>query len=235
MENRFPRIWVASGEERDLRQLLWHRHRLVQMQTRLRNQLHAVALNEGVRLKKRMWRAKGRAIRRRQALLRLLDQVDAEVAELTASIEQEAKKRPEVVRLMTHPGVGALTALAFVLILGTPDRFPRSRQLSSYLGLVPSEESSGERRHLGHITKQGNTLLRFLLAVSAQATVRSDPDWRRRYLHLTMRREPAVAKIAMARRLAVRLYWMWRNQCDYAHLPKLGSYAGQPGNPHGRQ
>src|SRR5215469_5668846 len=105
MENRFPRIWVASGEERDLRQLLWHRHRLVQMQTRLRNQLHAVVLNEGVRLKKRMWRAKGRAqleglrlmpwaSRRRQELL--LDQVDAKVAELTASIEQEAEKRPEV-------------------------------------------------------------------------------------------------------------------------------------------
>ena len=246
MENRFPRIWVASGEERDLRQLLWHRHRLVQMQTRLRNQLHAVALNEGVRLKKRMWRPKGRAqlealqlmpwaSRRRQALLRLLDQVDAEVAVLTSSIEQEAEKRPEVVRLMTHPGVGALTALAFVLILGTPDRFPRSRQLSSYLGLVPSEDSSGERRHLGHITKQGNTLLRFLLVLSAQATVRSDPDWQRRYLHLTMRRERAVAKVAMARRLAVRLYWMWRNKCDYAQLPKLGSHVGQPGNPLGRQ
>ncbi len=146
MENRFPRIWVPSREERDLRQLLWHRHRLVQTQTRLRNQLHAVALNEGVRLKKRMWRPKGRAqleslelmpwaSRRRQDLLRLLNQVDATTIELTTAIEQEAVKRPEVVRLMTHPGVGALTALAFVLIIGTPERFARSKQLSSYLGL----------------------------------------------------------------------------------------------------
>jgi len=245
IENRFPRIWVATAENRDLRQLLWHRHRLVQMQTRLRNQLHAVALNEGVRLKKRMWRPKGRAQlevlslmpwgnRRRQDLLRMLDQVDANVAELTAAIEQEAVKRPEVVRLMTHPGVGALTALAFVLIIGTPDRCASSRQVSSYLGLVPTEHSSGERRLLGHISKQGNTLLRFLLVAAAQITVRRDPDWHRRYLHLAMRRERAVAKIAMARRLAVRLYWMWRNGCDYAHLPKLGSHAGQPGNPVGR-
>jgi len=244
LENRFPRIWVANREERDLRQLLWHRHRLVQMQTRLRNQLHAVALNEGVRLKKRLWRPKGRAqmealplmpwaSRRRHDLLGLLDQVDATIAELTAAIEQEAEKRPEVVRLMTHPGVGALTALAFVLIIGTPDRFARSKQLSSYLGLVPTEESSGERRHLGHISKQGSTLLRFLLVAAAQVAARSDPDWKRRYLHLAMRRERAIAKIAMARVLAVRLYWMWRHGWHYAQLPKLGSHAGQPGNRHG--
>ncbi len=246
LEDRFPRIWVASREDRDVRQLLWHRHRLVQMQTRLRNQLHAVALNEGVRLQKRMWRPKGRAqleslplmswaSRRRQDLLHMLDQVDATIAELTTAIEQEARKRPEVVRLMTHPGVGALTALAFVLIIGTPERFARSKQLSSYLGLVPTEDSSGERRHLGHISKQGNTLLRFLLVAAAQITVRSDADWRRRFLYLAMRRERAVAKIAMARMLAVRLYWMWRNSTDYTHLPKLGSHAGQPGNPLGRQ
>ena len=246
LENRFPRIWVANREERDLRQLLWHRHRLVQMQTRLRNQLHAVALNEGVRLKKRLWRPKGRAqleslalmpwaSRRRHDLLRLLDQVDATIAELTAAIEQEAEKRPEVVRLMTHPGVGALTALAFVLIIGTPERFARSKQLSSYLGLVPTEESSGERRHLGHISKQGSTLLRFLLVAAAQVAARSDPDWKRRYLHLALRRERAIAKVAMARVLAVRLYWMWRNGWHYAQLPKLGSHAGQPGNRLGRQ
>jgi transposase len=63
---------------------------------------------------------------------------------------------------MTHPAVGALTALAFVLIIGRADRFPCGQQIASYLGLVPLEESSGNRRRLGHITKQGNSLLRFL-------------------------------------------------------------------------
>ncbi len=240
IEDRFPRIWVPSRENRDLRQLLWHRHRLVQMQTRIRNQLHAVALNEGVRRKKALWRPQGRAqleslvlapwaSRRRRDLLQLLDQVDSTIAELTVAIEQEAEKRPEVVRLMTHPGVGALTALAFVLIIGSPERFARGKELSSYLGLVPAEESSGERRRLGHINKQGNSLLRFLLVAAAQITVRSDLDWRRRFLHLAMRRQRAIA-IAMVRMLAVRLYWMWRNGWDYAHMPKLGSHAGQPGN-----
>jgi len=98
---------------------------------------------------------------------------------------------------------------------------------------VPAEESSGERRRLGHISKQGSSLLRFLLVEAAQATVRSDSQWRRRFVHLALRRERRIAKVAMARMLAVRLFWMWRNGWDYAQMPKLGSHAGQPGNPHG--
>ena len=82
---------------------------------------------------------------------------------------------------MTHPGVGPLTALAFVLIIGTPGRFRRGKQIGSYIGLIPSEDSSGGRQRLGHISKQGNALLRFLLVEAAQAAARCNPDWRRRY------------------------------------------------------
>jgi transposase len=81
---------------------------------------------------------------RRQDLLELLDRLEPAIAELTAAVEQEAERRPEVLRLMTHPGVGAITALAFVLIIGEPERFPNGKKLSSYLGLVPAEESSGQ-------------------------------------------------------------------------------------------
>jgi transposase len=115
-------------ENRDLRQLLWHRHRLVQMRTRIMNQLQAIAMNEGQRWKKRLWSEQGRAQlekfplapwanRRRQDLSELLDRMNPTIEELTAAVEQEAKKRPEVLRLMTHPGVGPLTALAFVVII----------------------------------------------------------------------------------------------------------------------
>src|SRR5499425_2296312 len=133
-EDRFPRVWVPSPENRDLRQLLWHRHRLVQMRTRIMNQLQALAMNEGKRWKSKLWSAVGRAAfeklplafwasRRRQELLELLDRMNPAIDELTAAVEKEARKRPEALRLMTHPGVGALTALAFVLIIGTPERF----------------------------------------------------------------------------------------------------------------
>src|SRR5436189_542125 len=239
MEDRFPRIWVPDAANRDLRQLLWHRHRLVQMRTRIMNQLHVVALNEGVRRKKALWRPAGRseleslplapwASRRRQDLLDLLDQLTPKIQELTRALEQEVEKRPVARRLMTHPGVGPLTALAFELVIGTPERFGCGKQIASYVGLVPSEESSGDRRRLGHISKQGNSLLRFLLVEAAQVTVRTDPDWRRRFLHLAMRRERRIAKVAMARKLAVRLYWMWRKEWNYEQMRKFGSHVGEP-------
>jgi len=103
-----------------------------------------------------------------------------------------------------------VTALAFVLIIGRANRFECGKQIASYLGLVPLEDSSVQRRRLGHIPKQGNSLLRFLLVEAAQVTVRGDQEWRRKYFHLALRRGRKIAKVAMARRLAVRLYWMWR-------------------------
>jgi transposase len=244
LKDDFPQIWVPSWENRDLRQLLWHRHRMVQARTRIMNQLQAVALNEGIRCNKRLWREKGReqleafrlapwASRRRHDLLEWLDRLNPTIAALSQAIEQEVEKCPEAQRLRTHPGVGPLTALAFVLIIGKADRFQCGKQIASYLGLVPLEDSSGNRRRLGHITKQGNSLLRFLLVEAAQVTVRSLPEWRSNYIHLTMRRGRKIAKVAMARKLAVRLYWMMRKQWDYEQLKKFGSHAGQPGNRDG--
>lgn len=134
---------------------------------------------------------------------------------------------------MTHRGVGPITALAFVLVIGSPDRFACGKQVGSYLGLTPCEESSAERQRLGHVTKQGSSLLRFLLVEAAQAAVRWDSDWRRRFVHLAMRRDRRIVKVAMARRLAISLYWMWRKGCDYQQGSKFGSRAGEPGYGHG--
>lgn len=244
LENRFPRVWVPGPENRDLRQLLWHRHRLVQMRTRIMNQLQAIALNEGVRRKKGLWNKRGRAQlesfvlapwarRRRHELLELLDRLNPSIEELTTAIAQEAAKRPDVLRLMTHPGVGPITALAFVLIIGSPQRFRCGKQIGNYLGLIPREDSSSDHRRLGHITKQGNALLRYLLVEAVQSTVRCDPDWRRRFAHLAMRRDRRIAKVAMARKLAVGLYWMWRQEWDYAQSLKFGSHVGPPVVAHG--
>jgi len=244
LEDRFPQIWVPSWENRDLRQLLWHRHRMVQGRTRIMNQLQAVALNEGLRCKKKLWREHGRqqlesfrlapwATRRRRDLLDLLDRLTPTIAELSHAIEQEVEKCPAAQRLRTHPGVGSLTALAFVLIIGEVNRFRCGKQVASYLGLVPLEESSGNRRRLGHITKQGSSMMRFLLVEAAQVTVRSLPEWRSKYLHLVLRRGRKIAKVAIARRLGVHLFWMMRKEWNYQQLKKFGSHAGEPGNRHG--
>jgi transposase len=244
LENNFPQIWIPSAENRDLRQLLWHRHRLVQMRTRIMNQLQALAMNEGYRWKKKLFSEQGRTLleklalapwasRRRQELLELLDRLNPTIEELTAAVEREARKRPEVQRLMTHPGVGPLTALAYVLIIGTPAGFERGKQIGTYVGMIPNEKSSGGKQRLGHITKKGSSLLRFLLVEAAQAAARVHPDWRRRYSHLAIRRHKSIAKVAMGRRLAIRLYWMWRNGCEYSQSLEFGSYAGQLGTGNG--
>jgi transposase len=258
LENRFPasgcrtpRI-VISGNCYGIG-IDWCRWR-----TRVMNQLHVVPLNEGLRRKKALWRPAGRkelesialapwASRRRQDLLDLRDQLTPKIQELTHALEEEVEKRPVTRLLMTHPGVGPLTALAYELVIGTPDRFHCGKQLASYIGLVPTEESSGDRRRLGHISKQGNVLLRFLLVEAAQVTVRSQPQWHSKFavrsqpqwhskfFHLAMRRGRKIAKVAMARKLAVHLYWMWRQGLDYGQFEKLGSHAGEPGNRHGVQ
>jgi transposase len=237
MEDRFPKLYVPTPENRDVRQLLWHRHRLVQMRTRVKNQLQAIALNEGLQRRHALWSRQGRAqlealplpdwtSRRRQELLQLLDWLTPRINELSQAIELEAMQRADVQLLMTHPGVGPLTALAFVLVLITPERFACGKQVSSYLGLIPCEDSSAGKQRLGHLTKQGNTLLRYLLGEAAQTAARCDPDWRRRFVHLTVRRNRGVAQAALARKLAVSLYWLWRNSRQQVATADLGSHVG---------
>lgn len=125
-------------------------------------------------------------------------------------MKAEAARRPETVELMKHKGVGSVTALAYVLTVGPVSRFPSSRKLVSYLGLNPGENSSGGHQRLGHISKQGNSMLRWLLVEAAQSAARFDPELRRKYQRLKFRRGGQVAKVALARHLAVRLYWTLR-------------------------
>src|SRR6202050_5478419 len=112
--------------------------------------------------------------------------------------------------------------------IGGAERFHCGKQVASYLGLVPLEDSSGNRRRLGHITKQGSSIVRFLLVEAAQVTVRSLPEWRSKYFHLVLRRGRKIAKVAMARRLAVQLFWMMRKGWDYEQVIKFGSQRDSP-------
>lgn len=220
--DRFPRIWVPSVEERDLRQMLRHRDKLVQMRTALKNQLHALALSQGICRKRKLWSAAGRqelvglelgfwASRRRQELLDLLDGVEPRIGELDQVVKAEAERCPAALRLMQQKGVGPVTALAFVLTVGPVERFANSRKLVSYLGLNPSEDSSGGHQRLGHISKQGNLMLRWLLVEAGQSAAQHDAELRRKYKRLKSRRGANVAKVAIARQLAVRLYGALRS------------------------
>ena len=209
MEDRFPKIWVPSLEVRDVRQLLVHRHKQVQARTRTKNQLQAMALSCGVQKKRKLWTKVGReeleqlpllpyAAERRKRLLEALDGLEAEISELDRRVSEEARQRPEAVRLMTHPGVGPVTSLAFVLIIGPVERFERSKQVVSYLGLNPQEHSSGGKQRLGAISKQGNPMMRSLLVEAGHTAARFDPALKRMYQRLKFRRGAAVADYADA-------------------------------------
>lgn len=228
-QERFPRIWVPSLEVRDVRQLLVHRHKQVQARTRTKNQLQAMALSHGVQKRRKLWSEAGRAeleqlpllpyaAERRKRLLEALDSLDAEIGELDRRVAEEAGQRPEAVRLMTHPGVGPLTALAMVLTLGPAERFASGKQVGSYFGLIPREESSGGKQRLGKISKQGSSFLRFLLVEAGQTAARYDPQLKRFYRRLAVRKNRSVAKVAVARKLATRLYLMLREDWTYAQL-----------------
>jgi transposase len=240
----FPRLWVPSWEERDLRQLLVHRVKLVRMQTQMKNQLQALALNQGLQKKGKLWSQAGReqlraldlapwAAKRRDDLLRWLEQWESETQGLQQQIVQAANQSADAVRLMTHPGVGPITALGFVLTLGPWQRFRRGKQVASYFGLIPREHSSGGRQRLGHISKQGSPLLRWLLVEAAQSAVRHEPEMQRHYRRLAARKSRALAKVAAARQLAVRLYWMLRTETTYAQRFG-GRHVGQPESSCGR-
>jgi transposase len=234
VEGRFPKLWTPDREQRDLRQLVLHRHKLVEIRSRVKNELQHLSLNKGMQKKRRLWSEAGQKLLRelplkpwascrREDLLGLLAMLNQQIGKLDDAVQQAAEEHPQARLLMTQPGVGPNTALAFVLTIGEANRFQRGKQVASYLGLIPREESSGGRQKLGAITKQGNRLLRSLLVEAAQIAVRYDPQFRKQYLHRCHQKPKAVAKVAAARKLAVRLYWMLRTQTAYPEIVRIES------------
>jgi transposase len=155
----------------------------------------------------------------------LLETLAGELHQVDEAIERIAKHDPVVTRLMTAPGVGPIIAAAFVATLDRADRFAGAHQVESYLGLVPSEDSSADYRHRGHITKAGNPRMRWLLVQGAwavwhskQADAQPLRQWARR---IAQRRGTSVAIVALARRLAGILFAMWRDDTPF-EVARLG-------------
>ena len=235
MESRFPRLWTPNAEQRDLRQLLIHRHKLVEIRTRVKNGLQHLALNRGFpKQSSRLCGVRGRAYmeklpltgwtaRRREDLLKLLAELDKHLGELDDAVQRAADEHPQARLLMTQPGVGPITSLAFVLTIGDVSRFKHSNQVASYLGLIPREHSSGGKQRLGSISKQGNRFMRQLLVESVQTVNRLDEGFRKQYAARCHHKAKGVAKVAAARKLAVRLYWMLRQNVGYPEIALIES------------
>ncbi len=192
VENRFPSMGMPSTELRDLRTLLRHRHQWVRMRTRVQNALQALAVSRGLRRGKTLWSQAGQqaieslplppqAAYRRTELQGLYRLLHKQIEELDQRVREQAVQRPGAQRLLTHPGVGPVTALATDVFLGDPARFEDSKTLASYVGMIPGEYSTAGKQRFGKLSKQGNPLLRFLWCEAAIHAVRRDPELQRFY------------------------------------------------------
>jgi transposase len=243
VENRFPSIWMPSPEQRDLRTLLFHRHQWVRMRTMTQNGLQALALSQGLRRGKALWSQVGQrtlesmslpphAAQRRAALLTLYRELQNQIDDLDRQVSQQAGQRCQARRLMTHPGVGPITALATEVFLGDPARFADGKALASYVGIIPSEYSSGGKQRLGKLSKQGNPLLRFLWCEAAIHAVRKDAALKQFYRRKLVQKGLGKARVAAARKLGLRLYIMLRDRIDYEEFCRRGHLRQKNGSAH---
>jgi transposase len=154
------------------------------------------------------------------ALLRMYRELSEEVEALKKEIGEMGKSKRyarAATVLQSTPGIGALTAMTVLTEVPGIDQFPTSQQFTSYLGLTPSEHSSSETQHRGHITKAGNTHIRGILVESCWMWISKDKGAYTTYRRIARRREPKRAIVAMARRLATKIYWQLRS-IGYGHL-----------------
>jgi transposase len=227
------RIWLPTKELLDLRALVLHRHQWVRMRTRIQNALQAIALANGLRRGPALWSYDGQAkiaflpllphaAYRRSALQAMYRKMEEEIENLSQQVAEQAGQRSGARLLMTHPGVGPVTPLATEVFLGDPKRFADGKALASYVGLIPREYSSGERQRLGGVTKQGSPLLRFLWGEAGAHAVRRDPELKRFYGRKLVQKGLGKARVAVARKLGIRLWIMLRDQIDYEEFCRRG-------------
>lgn len=229
----FPRLHRQSAESRQVLQQLRYRQKLIKLRTIVMNSLHFIALSRGVSLRGKLMSRRGQERlqalalpevmgRQREELLNLQQELSRKIKAVHGWLEQQARADVRVTRVMTHPGIGPLTGLCLVHTLWPVSRFRDGRRVTGYVGLDPTEHSSGERQRFGSISKQGSRLLRYLLVEAGQAAVRYDHDLKQFYWRVQLRRNRPKAKVAVARRLLVRAFIMLRDEIDYAEFVRRG-------------
>ena len=240
VEERFPKIWLPTKELLDLRALLRHRHQWVGLRVKIQNALQAIALANGLRRGSSLWTQAGQqaiaslplsphAAYRRNELQAMYVKFETEIEKLNQRVEQQARERSAAL-LMTHPGVGPITALATEVFLGDPSRFAGSKELASYVGIIPGEHSSGKRQRLGGLSKQGNPLLRFLWSEAAIHAVRRDPELKQFYRRKLIQKGLGKARAAVARKLGIRMWIMLRDGIEYNEFCRRGQRQEKSGD-----
>jgi transposase len=237
-----PTVWIPPTALREARELVRHRIQLVWLRSVIRNRLQAMLARRNLQpTSGKSWLTQRgqRELKQlplteaphriREDCAALLPTLDAQIRRLDADLVARWGRDPRVQRLTTIPGIGPFIAIVLVLELGDIHRFASAKRVASYIGLTPRVRGSAGRVRAGHITKEGNRLLRWVLVLAATQAVRK-PGPLRTWLHaVKKRRGKKVARVALARRLAEIVFHVWKQECDYFTVVRHGVVRGELG------
>ncbi len=223
---RVPKAHILSHDSQHLRTELSVRRTVVETRAQYVTQIRSILRSEGLKVDScdpknfldKLQEAEISASLRKaiEPMVVALKVINPCIESADEQLDKHCEQEPTVKLLSTAPGVGRIVSAAFISVVDNPRRFRRAHQLEAYLGLVPSEASSG-RRKIGSITKEGNAYVRAMLVQAAWNILRtraSDPlkTWA---LAIAKRSGKRIAAVALARRLAGVLWAMWRDGSAY--------------------
>ncbi len=227
-----PVVYVPSSNVRAWRELITFRRRTVEKRTRAKNGIRGLLRSLGIKQPehiKLLWTIKGRKwlseleldntmhSLKRAVLVAEIEMLDNQIKAVEKELAAYAEKSPAVAQLRTIPGVGIRTAEAVAAFIDNPHRFANSKQIGAYFGLVPMQDQSGNKNHLGHITKQGSSTVRHLLTEAVWQATRRSPTVRA-YRDRIAREDPQRRKIAIVAtaHYLIRVMWsMLRNNTTW--------------------
>ena len=218
-----PEAYVAPRDIRDLRDLLRHRVVLTRMRSAIKNRVHAILARQGIqREHSDLFGPGGRAFleelelreeprRRLDSLLSLISDFDREIEKVKAEIDSVARRDARVDVLSQIRGIGRYTAMLVIAEVGEISRFPSPRHLCAWAGLTPTVRSSDSKARLGHISRQGSSILRWALVEAAQRASLGGGPLRSTFERISKRRGRQIAKVAVARKILTLCYYGLRD------------------------
>jgi len=234
-----PTVWIPPATLREARELVRHRINLVWLRSAVRNRLLSMLARRNLQpTRVKSWLTQGgqRELRTlplalspatiRDDYLALLPLLDAQIRRLDGDLVQRWGDDPRVQRLTTIPGIGPFIAIVLVLELGDIARFPSAKHVASYVGLTPRVRASADRVRSGHITREGNRLLRWVLVLAATQASRRPGPLRTWFRMVQQRTGKNRARVALARRLAELVYQCWKTDLDYWTILRRGAVRG---------
>ena len=230
-----PTVWIPPAALREARELIRHRVSLVWLRGEVRNRLLAMLARRNLQpTSGKSWlTVRGQrelhalpltpiAVTIREDCRALLPLLDEQIRRLDDDLRQRWGEDPRVRHLMTLPGVGAFIAIVLVMELGDIHRFPSAKHVASYIGLTPRVRASADRIRSGHISKEGNRLLRWVLVLAATQAARQPGPLRAWFRAMKQRKGTKIARVALARRLVEIVY----HDCDYFTVLRRGAVRG---------